>query len=219
MLEKIASRKNVHQVIRISIDHSIDELLNELQFDSNVTEELRSLLAEIFEGSTDDKLLNDPFRPKAEPRQQSRFSDGSFPVFYSSMDEVTAEAELKYWFPRYMGLGSQRRTAYYRIFACTFEGIEKDLRTSTEMWPELLNNNDYSFCNKLGAEVFDMGLDGLVTHSVRNPEGVNLPVFFRKALSNPRSLSILEMTYDPETGEVSLRHLDATPRVGPGKQI
>ena len=217
MLENIVSNENVCQVIRISIDHSVDGLLDELQLDSIDAEELRNILIESSGSSTAENLLDDPFRPKAEPGLQSRFSDGSFPVFYSSMDKATAEAELKYWFPRYMGPGSRRRTAYYRIFTCTFKGLEKDLRSATEEWPELLHNSDYTFCNKLGVEAVNIGLDGLVTYSVRNLNGVNLPVFSRKALSNPLPLAFLEMTYDPETGEVTLLHLDIPPRINPGR--
>ena len=70
-------------------------------------------------------LLDEPFRLRKQFREQTRFSDGSFRVFYSSLDAQTAEAEARHWFMRYMGKPGGSRTMHYHQFSCTFEGIEK----------------------------------------------------------------------------------------------
>ena len=174
----------------------------ELQLDPQSSNELRELLAASDQGTELDELLDGPFRPKRRLRHRTRFSDGSFPVFYSSLDSATAEAEMRYWFPRYSGRPQHPRTAYYRRFSCTFDGIEKDLRTKISEWPDLVHDNDYSFCNQLGAEARRLEVDGLVTLSARH-EGANLPVFARQAVSDPELEGGVAMTYYPDPGRVT----------------
>ncbi len=55
-----------------------------------------------------------------------------------------------------------------------------------DTWRDLIHGNDYTFCNRLGAEAVSQDLDGLLAPSVRKPGGTNVPVFSRRALSNPR---------------------------------
>lgn len=175
----------------------------ELRLDPQSSNELRGLLAASDQGTELDELLDGPFRPKRRLRHRTRFSDGSFPVFYSSLDSATAEAEMRYWFPRYSGRPQHPRTAYYRRFSCTFDGIEKDLRAKISDWPDLVHDNDYSFCNQLGAEARRLEVDGLVTLSARH-EGENLPVFARQAISDPELEGGVAMTYYPDTGRVTV---------------
>ena len=175
----------------------------ELRLDPQSSNELRELLAASDQGTELDELLDGPFRPKRRLRHRTRFSDGSVPVFYSSLDSATAEAEMRYWFPRYSGRPQHPRTAYYRRFSCTFDGIEKDLRAKISDWPDLVHDNDYSFCNQLGAEARRLEVDGLVTLSARH-EGANLPVFARQAVSDPELEGGVAMTYHPDTGRVTV---------------
>ena len=175
----------------------------ELRLDPQSSNELRELLAASDQGTDLDELLDGPFRPKRRLRHRTRFSDGSFPVFYSSLDSATAEAEMQYWFPRYSGRPQTPRTAYYRRFSCTFDGIEKDLRAKISDWPDLIHDNDYSFCNQLGAEARRLEVDGLVTLSARH-EGANLPVFARQAVSDPELEGGVAMTYYPDTDRVTV---------------
>ena len=81
-----------------------------------------------------------------------------------------------------------------------FTGVEKDLRGKLDDWPDLVAD-DYAFCNRIGAEARELGIDGLVTPSARHP-GANQPVFQRSALSEPRHEGAVSMTYDPDTGSV-----------------
>ena len=72
-------------------------------------------------------------------------------------------------------------------------------------WPELTHDSDYGFCNALGAEAVESGLDGLLTPSARKDHGTNLPVFRRRAIDNPVVEARVAVTLDPSTGEVSSR--------------
>ena len=201
MLETIASQYRHRRVFRLAT--LPDGLLGELQLDPQGTHELQELLDAV--GYTDlDELLDGPFRPKRNFRRQTRFSDGSFPVFYSSLDAATAEAEIRFWFPHYGGQPAAPRTAYYQRFRCAFRGTEKDLRPKVAEWPELVDKSDYTFCNQLGTEAMQSGLAGLVTPSARHG-GANLPVFRRDAVSDPELDEVVAVTFDPDTGETTVR--------------
>ena len=182
----------------------LDDLRDELQFDAQSNDELQQILAAVGYRSDLNELCDGPFRPKRRLRRQTRFSDGTHPVFYSSLDSATAEAEIRYWFSSYCGKADTPRTAYYQRFRCTFRGTEKDLRTKVDVWPRLVHKSDYTFCNQLGAEAIQSGLAGLVTPSARH-DGANLPVFRRDAVSDPELLDVAAVTFDPNTGETTVR--------------
>jgi len=143
-----------------------------------------------------------PFRPKIKFKGPTRFSDGSFPVFYSSLDADTAHAEVKYWLTKSIGQARETRKVYLWQFSCTFRGQEKDIRPKAKDWPGLTSDNDYTFCNQIGAEAKKLELDGIVTVSVRRRCGDNLPIFSRNAIRNPELESLLAMTFDPETNQI-----------------
>ena len=151
-----------------------------------------------------EELLDRPFRLRAKFRPKTRFSDGSFPVFYSALTTETAKAEMAYWFRKvYAGTPQNNRTAYFQNFRCRFEGLEKDLSSKASDWPNLVHQSDYSFCNQLGVEAREGGVDGLVVPSARH-EGANMPIFVRHAISGPEPEGIVRMTYSPDSGEVSI---------------
>ena len=159
-----------------------------------------------FEDSLNE-LCDESFRRKSRLRKKghkSRFSDGSFPVFYSSLEAETAEDECKHGFMQFLGQPTAARTWYQLRFTCDFSGTAKDLRPKTDDWPALTYRIDYNFCNKLGLEAIETGLKGLLAPSVRRAGGTNLPVFARDAIRNPVADVLVVMTHDPSTGQVSL---------------
>lgn len=202
MLGEIRSRRNRRRVFRLASIRPSEDFLAELQLDRQSSDELRKLLTDAGKGSDLDELIDAPFRPRRRLRNPTRFSDGSFPVFYSSLDTATAEAEMRHWLPCYGGRPETPRTMYYQKFSCTFDGVEKDLRTKVEEWPDLVHDSDYSFCNQIGAEVRRLEIDGLVTWSARH-EGANVPIFMHRAVSDPELEGVVAMTYDPDTGNVT----------------
>ena len=207
MLGKLPSQRRRRQVFRFARLSMSEDLMSELGLDLRSGDELWELLADSGYGAQFDELLDGPFQPKPRLRSGTRFSDGSFPVLYSSLDAATAEAEIGYWFPRYGAKPQIPRTAYYQGFTCTFDGVEKDLRPRIQEWPDLVHKSNYTFCNQLGAEAKVLEIDGLVTWSARY-KGSNLPVFTRGAVSDPELGGVVAMTYDPNTGNVSVRRVD-----------
>ena len=211
MLVRLPSEERRRQVFRFARLSMSDDLMSELGFDLRGVDELRELLVDSGYGAQFNELLDGPFQPKPRLRSRTRFSDGSFPVFYSSLDAATAEAEIRYSFPRHNAkLNTESlipRTAYYQEFSCTFDGFEIDLRPKIQEWPDLVHDSDYSFCNQLGAEAKRLEIDGLVTWSARH-KGANLPVFARRAVSGTEFGRVVAITYDPHTGNVSVQSVD-----------
>ena len=167
---------------------------------------MRVLLQTRGKGDTLDELCDAPLRPKPRLRKlgrATRFSAGSFPVFYSSLEAETGEAEIHHWFPTVAGKPKSRRTAYYSRFGCDYDGAAKDLRPKATRWPKLVHDNGYRFCNRLGAEAVGLGLGGLLTPSARRETGTNLPVFARSAIGNPGDSVLMAVTYGPATGNVA----------------
>ena len=202
MLEQVLSQKIQRRVFRFAAIPEMDEFLAELDLDVQGSEELRDLLAVRGHMTNMDELCDGPFRLKRKLRRnRTRFSDGSFPVFYSSLEPSTAEAEVRHWFPQYAGQPQYPRTAYYQGFSCTFDGIEKDLRPKIDEWPDLVHDTDYTFCNQIGAEARDLRIDGLATWSARH-KGTNVPILDRLAIGDPNPEGGIAVTYYPDRGEV-----------------
>ncbi len=208
MLDEIRSERSLRIVFRLSrVTAYDDQFFPEMGLDDEKSrKEMSALLIGRLPSNPIEELIDEPFRPKKKLRNGTRFSDGSFPVFYSSLEAETAEAEVAYWFRKvFAGTSARKRTAYYQGFHCTFEGLEKDLRRKTMDWPELVHEKDYSFCNLLGAEAREKGIDGLIVPSARH-EGSNVPIFARHAINGPELDGIVEITYSPQKDQISLVH-------------
>ena len=149
-----------------------------------------------------EELCDAPFRPKRRLSKDgfpaSRFSDGSFAVFYSSTGPATAEAEVRHRYrAKYSGKPGGERPAWYQRFTCEFDGSVKDLGKKQVAWPDLTHDSDYRFCNRLGAEAKKASLDGLLAPSVRHNGGTNVPVFVRSAIGQARDLTLVQITRHP----------------------
>ncbi len=202
MLDELPTERSARRVFRLAKDPTFD-FLTSLGLDSRGEAELREVLAAAPGAASAEQLCEAVFRPKRRLRRRTRYSDGSFPVFYSSLNVETAEAEVKHWLPVVMGRPTTARTTYYRHLECTFSGREKDLRGQVSEWPDLVHETDYTFCNRLGTEALELELDGLVVPSARHP-GANLPIFRRAAIAEAELRDSVAVTYDPASGAVSV---------------
>ena len=61
----------------------MDEFLEELELDTLGEQELRELLVAAGYGTSPEDLCDKPFRPRCHLVRATRYSDGSYPVFYS----------------------------------------------------------------------------------------------------------------------------------------
>ena len=205
LLAPIETRDFRAPVFRLSSDRSTEDFIGEEGYDSTSAAELMELVEPTATRDLERALLDAPFKPRprlARAGHSTRFSDGSFSVFYGALEADTAEAEIRYWYPK---KSTRPRTAHYIRFVCDFSGQTKDLRPMRAKWPRLTHDSDYRFCNGLGAEAVKSDLDGLLAPSARKDAGTNLPVFRRRAIDRPVVQARVAVTLDPSTGGVSTR--------------
>jgi len=134
------------------------------------------------------ELLDAPsrFDPSFRPAPTG-FSDGSWRVFYGTLDWETAEAEVGYHVLK--AAEGSAHALFYQRMECTLDGVGYDFRPQASVWPFLTNTVEveaYPACQALAREARASGADGLLTRSARRPEGANAPVFNRAALSDPK---------------------------------
>lgn len=101
MLESVSTESLRTEVFRLASQLQDSEFLRGEGFDDRSVDEMLELLASRDVSGGHDDLCDGPFRPKPQLRKaghRTRFSDGSFPVFYASLEPETAETEAKYWF-------------------------------------------------------------------------------------------------------------------------
>ena len=207
MLELIDTQSLVTDVIRLATQQQNEDFLRDQGFDDQDVQEMLDFLLSRNISDNPENLCDDVFKRRPQLlnlEKRTRFSDGAYSVFYGSLESETAQAEVRHSFPKYAGNPTAPRTFYYSRISCRFDGSVKDLRPMRTVWSGLTHDSDYSFCNDLGAESVASDLDGLLTPSARRPDGTNLPVFKRRAISKPVVHGLVAMTLDPSSGEVAV---------------
>jgi hypothetical protein len=134
-------------------------------------------------------LINSVFAPNYSyptPFNQTRFSDGTFAVSYSALEEETCVEEIKYHRRDDLEMlrpGKGGRF-YYRLFQIRYEGRTVSLFDLLHDHPEIATNEGYQFCRSLGREAVARSKDAFRTPSARRSGGVCVPVFRREALGD-----------------------------------
>jgi hypothetical protein len=122
--------------------------------------------------------------------QNSRFSDGSFGVWYGCDSAETSVYETAYhWFYGLLtdaGFEKEKVVGERKLYDVTCDAALLDLRPLTAQHPGLMHPSDYSSTQSVGARLHREGHPGLVTTSVRCTAGHNYVVFNPAVLSNPR---------------------------------
>lgn len=136
--------------------------------------------------------------------QTSRFSDGSFGVWYGSDSVETTVHETAYhWYRGLLsdaGFEQMAVIAERKVYWVTCNAALLDFRQAAAAQPELLHPSDYTFCQTVGARIHREGHPGLLTRSVRRPAGENVAIFNPAVLSNPRHNC--QLTYKLEDGQI-----------------
>ncbi|TLU73227.1 RES family NAD+ phosphorylase [Lichenicoccus roseus] len=120
----------------------------------------------------------------ASTLRPSRFSDGSFGVWYCGDRFEVALAETAYHFEEFMrATGEPAADADFRELTCAISGNVHDLRKSD---PEhTLAPDDWSAGQKLGRRLRDQDLDGVVYPSVRSQTGFAAGMFWPNCVTLP----------------------------------
>lgn len=130
----------------------------------------------------------------------SRFTDGSFGVFYAGHELETAIEETKYHRARFMLATSEGRIDLdMRVYVTDLDGLLHDLRGLQAEFPLAYHPDNYGAAQHLAAELQKAGSYGIAYNSVRHIGGENVAVFRPPVLSNCRQERHLCYVWDGKT--------------------
>ena len=117
----------------------------------------------------------------ASPDRPSRFSDGTFGVWYCGDRFEVALAETAWHFERFMRATAEPPgEADFRELVCAVHGQIADGSA-----PALLQSSDWAAGQTFGRAVRGQGGDGVVYPSVRHPAGMALALFWPDCITLP----------------------------------
>lgn len=136
--------------------------------------------------------------------QASRFSDGTYGVWYGSESvETTVHESAYHWYRGLLsdaGFERMEVVAERKVYSVACNAALLDFRKAADDHPDLLHPSDYAFCQSVGSRIHREGHPGLFTQSVRRPTGENVAIFNADVLSNPRHN--YQLTYRLEDDQI-----------------
>jgi hypothetical protein len=137
----------------------------------------------------------------------TRYSDGSFGVWYGGLDLKTTIHETAYHMMRllYAEEGVNERVVRERcVYNVDCQAVLIDVCGKETDYPQLIASDDYSFTQSIGKRLHKEGHPGLLAPSARLANGVCLAAFNPRILRNPQIACYLTYTFDPKTGVVEV---------------
>jgi hypothetical protein len=129
----------------------------------------------------------------------SRFSDGSYGVFYAGHEQATAVAETRYHQGKFLRATNEGPLQLQmRVYHVDVAGELHDLRPLASARPELYDPESYAASQPFGRELHAAGAAGLVYGSVRNKGGVCVAAFRPRILANCRHAAQMLYSWDGE---------------------
>ncbi len=129
----------------------------------------------------------------------SRFTDGSYGVFYAAGDLDTAIAETRYHRERFMRATAQLRMELdMRVYLVDLTGDLHDLRGQHDAYPLVYHATNYAAAQHLSRELRQSGSNGIAYDSVRRSGGECVAVFRPPLLSNAKQERHLCYVWDGE---------------------
>lgn len=145
------------------------------------------------------------------PYFKSRFSDGSFPIWYASLDAETTFYETSFhWYNRVIGDISYNDAkpivTNRSLFSVACNATLLDLRLCVDEIPELIEKQfeSYNLTQVLGREIHNQSLPGIYAYSARKKEGENVAIYNRKSLSHTKHLEDITYIYNFQKSFVSV---------------
>lgn len=127
----------------------------------------------------------------------SRFSNGTYGVFYAAQRESVAIAETRYHRERFMRATKEARCELdMRVLGVTVKASLHDLRGMRDIMPDVYSPNDYTASQLLGGALRAGGSNGVVYDSVRHDGGKCIGAFRPRLLSRCRDWKHLRYLWD-----------------------
>jgi len=122
--------------------------------------------------------------------RESRYSDGSFGVWYGSGTvEATVYESAYHWYRGLLsdaGFETQPVVGERKLYSVACDAALLDFRNVVRDQPDLMHKTDYTCAQSVGARLHREGHPGLLVPSARCQGGENYVVFNPAVLSNPR---------------------------------
>ena len=133
------------------------------------------------------------------PDRTSRFSDGSYGVYYCAQDQETAIRETAYHQGRFLALTKEEPgwIIEMRELVAPIDRTFTDLRTGDH--GDLLNPDDYSASQQAGHLLRASGSNGIVYPSQRHEGGQCLAAFWPDVIGRPQQASHWKYHWNGET--------------------
>lgn len=129
--------------------------------------------------------------------QGSRFSDGSYGVFYCAHDKRTAIEETRYHQALFMGATSEPpMRLQMRLYSVEAAGEVADLRAAAQADLRIVDPDDYSYARGIGRKLRAEGVQGILYPSVRHAGGECLAALRTGILKNCQHSAYLEYNWN-----------------------
>lgn len=163
------------------------------------------IIRRVFERAAFIHAIEFPFRNWS----QSRFSNGRFGVWYGADCVETTVYESVYHWRRFLdaaGFEQHDRPiqSERKVYKVHCHALLLDFRAQTVDFPALLDKEDYTFTQGIGARLHHEGHPGLITESARKREAWIIAVFTWKVLTKPRDHCFLRYRFVPESGSTEV---------------
>ncbi len=127
----------------------------------------------------------------------SRFSDGSFGMFYAARDRATAVAETRHHHGRFLAATKQRAMHLpMRLYHVAVDGRLHDLRPPGAVPAAVYDADDYAASRRLGLALRAAGSAGVAYRSVRHERGQCVGLFRPGAASRCLHAAVLLYAWD-----------------------
>lgn len=147
---------------------------------------------------------------------RSRFSNGSFGVWYGAESVETSVRETVYHFRKgtlASAIAARSRIPIVqerRVHLVRCKGLLVDLRALVRKDKNLLHPDDYTACQLLGAELKHASMPGVITISARHAQAEVVGVFTPEVLTDPRMVCYLTYTLFVDSGKVTVERTPGT---------
>jgi RES domain len=129
--------------------------------------------------------------------QGSRFSDGSYGVFYCARKRDTAIAETRHHSALFMAATSEPpMRLQMRLYTVKANGEVADLREASHADPRIVDPDEYAYAQGIGRQLRSAGVQGIRYPSVRHPAGECLAAFRTGLLRSCLHAAYLEYNWN-----------------------
>ncbi len=204
----VSLRKSADLFADLVDDPAHVAVLSEHELATKLVSEPQPIISRPFEDAeVYDAIVNAIAWPFEHPAA-SRFTAGRYGVWYGAGLIETSVYETVHHFRKNTLASDIARSSTKpivqerRVHLVHCNAALVDLRSLTKTDKRLLDPDDYTYCQSLGAELRAAFQPGVMTRSARHRTGQIVAVFVREALSNPRDVCYLTYILDARSERV-----------------